>query len=166
MKKLIIATLLASGILSSQAIAANQYYDYGKIIKVQPVYQYVTISGPQKECYRVRDLGHHNNAAPTIVGTIVGGVIGNAIGHNRTSRRAGTFAGAVIGGSIGHDIGRQSHGSREYCEVSYQPVEKVRELTGYKVKYRYKGEVFNTITKQRPGNKIKLKINLSPAFQD
>jgi uncharacterized protein YcfJ len=166
MKKLIIATLLATSILSTQVMAANHYYDYGKIVNVQPVYQYVTISSPQRECYPAQHHGHRDSAAPTIVGTIVGGVIGNALGHNRGSRKAGTLAGAIIGGSIGHDIGSKGHGSREYCEMSYGPVKKVRELKGYQVQYRYKGEVFSTFTRQRPADKIKLKINLTAAFQD
>jgi uncharacterized protein YcfJ len=166
MKKLIIATVLATSVLSTSAMAGNHYYAYGKVVNVQPVYQYVTISSPQRECYSTGHKGHRNSAAPPIVGTIVGGVIGNALGHNSSSRKAGTFAGAVIGGSIGHDIGSQNHGSREYCEVSYAPVEKVRELKGYDVKYRYKGEVFSTFTSQRPGDKIKLKINVTPTFQD
>lgn len=166
MKKLIFTSLVASTLLSTQTMAGNYYYDYGKVIKVQPVYQYVTISHPQKQCYRAPKRQHRDSAAPTIMGTIVGGVIGNALGHNHTSRRLGTVAGAVIGGSIGHDIGHQGHNTREYCEVSYERVKKVRELKGYEVKYRYKGEVFNTFSTQHPDNKIKLKIKLSPVFQD
>ena len=161
MKKLILASIFATTLLSAPAMAKNQYYDFGKVIHVQPVYKYVTVSHPQEECYRVKGNRHNRSAAPTIVGTIVGGVIGNAIGHNSSSRKVGTLAGAVIGGAIGHDMSNQSYASREVCNVSYEPMEKVRQLEGYKVKYRYKGGVFNTFTRQRPNDKIKLKINLT-----
>ena len=165
MQKIIIAALLATGAFSTQALAAHHHhYAYGKVIKVQAVYHYVTISSPQRQCYSTQGNGHSDSAAPIIVGTIVGGVIGNALGHNSASRKAGTFAGAIIGGAVGHDIG--SHSGREYCQVTYQPQEKVRELKGYKVLYRYQGEVFSTFTRHRPADKITLKIKRSASFHD
>lgn len=197
MRKLIQVLSVSSVLLSVNAVAGhNHFYDYGRVIDAEPVYEYVQHQTTVRHCYpnkrkyrhghhghrhysNYRHYSNHDSATPTIVGAIIGGAIGNAIGHNKTNKKIGLAAGAVLGGAIGHDIGksyRHRHGSSRYnerhyghhsygqqCSVSYEDGPSVRELTGYKVTYKYKGERFHTFTKHHPGHKIRIQVNVTPA---
>lgn len=153
-------TILAASIGS---VAANTYYDYAKVVRVEPIYHYVTISQPVEQCYpverRTYRRAHRDNAAPTLMGAVIGGVIGNAIGDNRAS----TVAGAIIGGSIGHNANHSYSRVEQHCEVAYTPTKKVRKIKGYNVKYRYQGDAFTTFMRQHPGDKVKVRVRVSPA---
>lgn len=125
-----------------------------------------------------RDYYHHSSATPTIVGAVIGGAIGNAIGHNKSNKKVGTAVGAILGGAIAHDIAHADRGyhshytehahhrpySRKRCTVSYEYSETTRELRGYNVTYRYKGERYHTFTHEHPGHRIRVKINVTPAI--
>lgn len=152
--------LTISTLTCSFTAQAASYYDYAKVTKVRPVYKYVKIKQPVEQCETVRRSSRRHDATPTIVGAIIGGAIGNAIGDSRAS----TVAGAVIGGSITHNSNRRYGRVVEHCQVSYQTTRKVRKLDGYKVKYRYKGETFKTFMNKHPGDKIKVRVKVSPAY--
>lgn len=170
MKALVKTITLISCVAISPLALAKHYYDYGKVIQVTPVYETLLVSTPQRTCYPVTEKRHHYNPAPTIVGAVVGSVIGHAIGHNRHTRKLASVAGASVGASIGHDIShnhaRASYRTVNHCEVSYQQKEKVGELSGYEVAYRYKGDTYNTFMRNRPGDKIKLKVTVQPTASD
>ncbi|GAA0852897.1 glycine zipper 2TM domain-containing protein [Aliiglaciecola litoralis] len=174
LKRLSFAAITATMTLTSTYASANSYYDYARVVKAKPVYQYVKVSQPIKQCYpterRVRQQRrhHHDNASSTIAGAVVGGIIGGVIGDNRES----TLAGAVIGGAIGHSQQRHGHRSHarteiiERCETVYGPAKKVRKLTGYKVKYRYQGQAYKTFMRTHPGDSVKVRVSLSPVGYD
>lgn len=166
-------TLSIAGIalaLSSGTVMAEAYYDYARVIKAKPVYHYVTVSQPVEQCYQVKKRrnhrGHHGDrAGSTVAGAVLGGVIGNVIGDNRQS----TVAGAIIGGALGHSSSHKRHQSTrvvEHCETVYEKTRKVREVKGYKVKYRYQGEKYKTFMRQHPGDKIKVRVRVSPVGYD
>jgi len=183
--KTIALTSLLFGMSVSTALA-DTYYDYARVLKVKPVYHYVTVSQPVQQCYPVerhikvrRHSGHGgyhgDRKGSTIVGAVIGGAIGNVIGKaTGRNRKVSTIAGAVIGGSIGHDSHRNSYDRHyqsrvrieERCEVVYQKTKKVREVKGYNVKYRYEGEAYKTFMRKHPGNKIKVRVRVSPAGYD
>lgn len=162
---LLIKTLIiaATSIGSIGAAHADSYYDYAKVKKVRPVFHYVTVSQPVEQCYNVRYRSRrHHDGTPTVVGAIVGGVIGNVIGDNRAS----TVAGALIGGSLGHSASHQGHRVERRCDIVEENTRKVRKLKGYNVKYRYKGDTYRTFMRQHPGDKIKVRVKVSPAYYE
>lgn len=178
MNKLRSCLLFASSLFSATIFATHHsYYDFARVKHIEPVYDYVRVSKPVRTCqkptYRYSKHRHNNAMTATIVGAAVGGTIGNALGYRKSSKGLGTLVGAVIGGSIGHQIGHiRSHSSRQNYSAYHQPEcrliynrDKERRLTGYRVTYRYQGETFESFVRQHPGNKIKIKINVSPAFQ-
>ncbi|TRY30360.1 glycine zipper 2TM domain-containing protein [Aliiglaciecola sp. M165] len=156
--------------LSSGSAFADTYYDYARVIKAKPVYHYVTVSQPVEQCYPVKKRrylkGHHGDrTGSTVAGAVLGGVIGNVIGDNRES----TVAGAIIGGALGHTSShKRYHSTRvvEHCDTVYEKTRKVREIKGYKVKYRYQGEKYKTFMRQHPGDKIKVRVRVSPVGYD
>lgn len=162
MKKLKIIVTLACFTMGLSGFAqADSYYDYAKVKRVTPVYKYVKVGGPIEQCYTVK-RHRHRDAGPAILGAIVGGAVGNAIGENTAS----TLAGAFIGSSISHSASHSRSYLTEHCEVEYRPTRKVRKLKGYDVTYRYKGNAYQTFLKRHPGDKIKVRVKVSPAYYD
>jgi uncharacterized protein YcfJ len=152
--KIIILTSLLSILFSTTALAKNHY---AKVIRVEPVYKYLTISTPREICHRQLNSGRHHSSANTVIGAIIGGTIGNAISHNNRNGNITTVAGALIGGAIGHQLGHQNKAERrtsQHCVTSYEQTKKIRKLKGYNVLYRFHGKTYKTFSKQRPGKKI------------
>lgn len=188
MKPLMTCLLSAVLITSNLAFAGGNavYYDYGRVIKVKPVF-HKTHHSHSLECSPHHNGHHgnykgrkHNSKAPTFAGAVVGGVIGNTLGKNSSHRGLVTVAGAVVGGVVGHEIGenvndhhvhKRHHDSR--CVVTheyghghnngYKGKHKGKRLKGYQVTYRYKGEKFTTFTPKHPGERIRLEVSVRPA---
>jgi uncharacterized protein YcfJ len=159
-------------------------YDYAKVVDVQPLTRQVRVTTPQRECWdetRVDPSGGYRNgplprttAGATVLGAVIGGVIGNQIGHGQ-GRHAATAAGAIIGAGIGHEQAQRRNAqygvynpgpAREYtvqrCETRYR--EDVQErIDGYRVTYMYNGRRQVTEMAHRPGDRIRVRVDVSPA---
>ncbi len=91
-------------------------------------------------------------------------MIGNQFGGG-SGKKALTVGGAALGASIGHDASKQRRrghpSSYQRCEiqVDYEPRSYA---SGYKVFYEYNGEVFETRTRTRPGDVIRLEVTARP----
>ncbi|NQY34751.1 MAG: glycine zipper 2TM domain-containing protein [Alteromonadaceae bacterium] len=177
--KVLINTILALVIysISASANAAHQqnsvFYKKADVIKATPIYKRVTVKRPVYGCQHNLSSRHyhHKNALATVLGATIGGVIGHKIFKKSRLKHVGTIAGAVVGGAIGHDIGtrhrttshrttshRTSHHNHHTSCVS--ETEVIKKLMGYRVTYRYQGELFTTRTKQHPGKRINIKIQV------
>ena len=166
-----VSILLTVALVTSAggAFAGEQFFDRGRVINSEPIYETVTINQPEERCWneRVRHHRHGRNKSytPTIAGAIVGGVVGNQFGKG-SGKDLMTVAGAVLGASVGNDLSKK-HPSRSYvtderrCEVvdNYREHE---ELVGYRVKYHYQGKTFWTQTDQEPGRYIPLQVSIAP----
>lgn len=146
----------------------GSYADSAKVISATPIYETIEINRPVERCYRERvvhrDPGYHSPIG-TLVGGVAGGVLGNQIGHGR-GRTVATVVGALLGASVGHRVGHHN-GGRSYvtherrCElVDHYDTEE--ELVGYRVKYRYKGRIFETRTSEHPGRRIRVRVDVDP----
>lgn len=151
----------------------NVFYDKARVIKAEPIVRHVRVSTPQRECYteEVRQPVYKRGGGDpgaTLVGGVIGGVVGNKLGHGR---KGATIAGTLIGAAIGNQSTRKHEEYYEEvnyvdrCEVrrSYHTEERV---DGYRVSYRYKGEVYRTRMPYDPGKFIRVRVNVSPAFDD
>jgi uncharacterized protein YcfJ len=152
-------------------------YDYAKVIDVQPLVSRVRVSTPEQECWDETRYDQGGPRAPdrrtaggTLLGAVIGAAIGNQIGHG-DGRRAATAAGAVIGAGIGNSQAQRRAGypatpPREYtvqrCETRYH--DEWRERTdGYRVTYLYHGRRQVTELPYHPGNRIRVRVDVSPA---
>jgi uncharacterized protein YcfJ len=154
-------------------------YDYARVIDVQPLTTRVRVTTPQRACWdetRVDERGYGASPLPrsvaggAVLGGIVGAVIGHQIGHGQ-GRDAATAAGAVIGAAVGgkqaqRRAGYASAPPHEYtvqrCETRYQ--ESWEERTdGYRVTYVYNGRRQVTEMPNRPGERIRVRVDVSPA---
>ncbi|MDH3281753.1 MAG: glycine zipper 2TM domain-containing protein [Gammaproteobacteria bacterium] len=177
---LVSGTVFLSMALSGAAYAGPgkhkhnySYQEYARVIKVRPITEIVEVSTPRQECWteHVTRHGHsHTSYTPEIVGGIIGAAVGNQFGGG-SGRKVATAAGALLGGSIGRDYKyRRPHGGYhaytepvQRCETRHEYHSEER-VVGYKVKYRYNGRVYHTRTDRHPGDRIPIRVNVTPAY--
>jgi uncharacterized protein YcfJ len=146
-------------------------YDYARVVDVEPLVRRVRVTTPQRECWdetRVDDRrGPRTSAGGAILGAVIGGVIGHQIGSGR-GRDAATAAGAVIGAGVGARQGERNGNSptREYtverCDTRYSDHWEER-VDGYRVTYVYNGRRQVTQLPYKPGDRIRVRVDVSPA---
>ncbi len=154
---------------------SDTHIEYGKVLKVTPVYREVKTTTPVKECWqepvtRSKTVRHGSHSAgATLAGGLIGGIIGHQFGKGR-GQKLSTAVGTLIGAQLGHDAVRDGHASQHtytsyesFCEVENQ-VSYEEILDGYKVTYRYNGKKYKVDMPYDPGKRIKLKVSVDPVF--
>jgi uncharacterized protein YcfJ len=150
----------------------NVSYAYADVLRTDPIYDYVRVNRPREECYdeRVvhRERGGGDPTGGTVLGAIIGGALGNQVGKG-DGRKAATVAGAVIGGAIGRDIdqrngppGRSYETTERRCRVVDGSYEE-RQIVGYDVEYRFRGEIYNSRLDYDPGDRLRVRVSVAPA---
>jgi len=166
-----LAPAAAAGLMiSGLAQAGGVSYQYAPVISAEPVYETHNKPVNREVCWEERHYERESGPrshTSTVVGAIIGGAVGSRFGGGR-GKVATTAAGAALGGSIGRDAGRHNRSDRYYpvdqerCEIQRDyRTERVR--TGYRVQYEYDGEVYETRTRHRPGDTIRVRVAVSPA---
>ena len=147
-------------------------YDYARVVDVEPLMTRVRVSTPERECWdetRVDDRDRaRTSAGGALIGAVIGGVIGHQIGSGR-GRDAATAAGAVIGAGVGAHQAERRAGNlpqREYtvqrCDTRYSDHWEER-IDGYRVTYVYNGRRQVTQLPYKPGDRIRVRVDVSPA---
>ncbi len=152
-------------------------YDYARVVDVQPLTTRVRVSTPQRECWdetRAEPAPYQppgrSGAGGTLLGAAIGAVIGHQIGSGR-GRDAATVGGAIIGAGIGHQQAAKRSGyvpppPREYtvqrCETRYRE-EWQERVDGYRVTYVYHGQEQVTEMPYKPGDRIRVRVDVTPA---
>ena len=132
----------------------NLSYGYAQVLRVQPAYESYS-SSSEPRCIERR---HSNTSGGTVLGAIVGGALGNQVGKG-DGRKAATIAGAVAGGAIGHQVAERN-GSTYECPDGY--VQEERRVVGYDVEYTYKGENYMSRLPYDPGNRLRVRVSVTP----
>ncbi len=156
---------------STYASTSHAFNDRAKVLKVNPIYETVSVNKPETRCWNER-VRHYKNSrsdsyTPVIAGGILGGAIGNQFGSGR-GKDAMTIAGMLLGGSMGNDYRYKHGGQRSYvttekrCET-VDNYHETTELVGYNVKYKYRGENYWTRMSHDPGEYIKVNVTVEPA---
>ncbi len=151
----------------------NGTYDYARVVQVEPLRQQVRVSEPVRECWdevtQVSDGPFsRNHVGGTLLGGLIGGVLGNQVGDG-SGRAVARTAGAIIGGAVGYNVSRNRQQQRygderivERCETRYR--ESVEErVDGYEVTYEYAGREYLTRLPYDPGDRIRVRVDVSPA---
>ncbi|HVF35992.1 MAG TPA: glycine zipper 2TM domain-containing protein [Candidatus Saccharimonadia bacterium] len=152
-------------------VPENVNFGYADVLRVDPVYEYYQVAEPREECYEERVVTREPRGGDTTGGTILGALIGGAIGNQVGSgdgRRAATVAGAVIGGSVGRNVDRSNSPGRTYEDrgTRCRLVEDARDeqrISAYNVEYRYRGEVYMSQLAYDPGDRLRVRVSVTPA---
>ena len=164
-----VALSAGAGIVHAQDRAVdNSRIAWADVLRVDPVYEQIEISRPREECYDTeyeRRDSRGNNAAGTVIGAIVGGALGNTVGKG-DGRKAATVAGAVIGGAIGNNAARGDDRYYSSTETRCRTVNdyvRERQIVGYDVQYRYRGDVYMSHLDYDPGERMRVRVSVAPA---
>jgi uncharacterized protein YcfJ len=163
---------------SYRGASSQAFYDYAKVVDVDPIVTRRYLTTPHEECHvektgYYREVRRHNRPsfAPILLGSIIGGVVGHQFGDGN-SRKVLTAAGALVGGSIAHHSTQRRHGEETYqyvprterhCTV-VEEVTEIDHIEGYNVTYRYKGNTFVKRTERHPGERIRIRVEVTPAI--
>lgn len=149
----------------------DRHHDrYAKVIFVKPIYRTVRIKQPRLDCRQLNDrhsgvtVIHSHSPERIILGGVLGGIVGHELGNSH-NRDITTLAGIVIGSTIAHDTAPANYqiednwaGRHTTCREHVSIIER-QKLVGYKVKYRYRGQVYTTRTQNHPGKRLPLQRN-------
>ena len=155
------------------------HYGWADVLRVDPVFEEGVASEAQaqQECYEEQVLtqpaqaGEPDNGkrvGGTVLGAIIGGVIGNRFGKG-DGRKAATAAGVVAGGAIGNNIGAAD--GTPASPARYTTQRRCRQVEGaaprravaYDVEYRYRGELYNARMTTDPGDRMRVRVSVTPA---
>jgi uncharacterized protein YcfJ len=140
-------------IVALMAAASAHAVEYGNIISVTPVTDYVQTS--KNNCPNYQEEG--SGLAATI-GAGLGALLGSRFG-NGTGKTIATGVGAVAGGVAGYEMSKTQGGCRPI--VTNEPVPG-----GYLVVYEYNGQTYQTRTRTIPtSNQIMLQLQPVPLTQ-
>jgi len=136
-------------------------------MRTEPVYERVSVATPQRECSeeQVYVPGPRSHT-PVILGGILGGVLGHGLGHHSgVATAAGTLLGASIGRDASLDRRAGAYQTQERCSTRrvYRDEERI---AGYRVTYRYRGQTYVTRTAEDPGDRIRIRVAMTPDDYD
>lgn len=145
---------------------ANSHLAWADVLRVDPVYGVTQTVTPGQQCYnqQVVQQSPDNKGIGTVLGAVIGGVLGSTIGHGN-GRVAATVGGAVAGGAIGNNVASPG-GSYATTQTTCQPVNNVtsqRQIVAYDVEYRYRGEVYQSRLGYDPGDRLRVRVSVSPS---
>lgn len=138
-------------------------FAYAQVLNVAPIYEDVRVPRPVESCdeYERVERVRPQSAGGTVLGAIIGGVVGNQVGSG-SGRRIATVAGAVAGGAIGREAGTDTRVSTESrCHLGEEYVVE-QHVVAYDVEYRYRGEVFMSRLDHNPGDRLRIRVAVSP----
>ena len=164
---LCLTTLLAAG------VQAQTFNDTARVRSVTP--QYESISVPRNECTsqwitEQQAISPSRNYGGLAIGGVAGALLGNQVGGGR-GREAATAVGAVVGALAGEHLANQNSwgGYQQAGRQQQRQVQNCRtvndvqsRLTGYQVEYEYRGQVYSTVTRQKPGSTLPVRVSVVP----
>ena len=143
-----------------------------RVTAVEPITRLVEVSQPRQECWEERVTQRNERRGRSGAGTVLGGLIGGAVGSRfggGDGKVAAAVAGSVIGAAIGNRYESRREREPEYytttetrCEVIDDRYTEERTI-GYRVHYRYHGEEYVTRMDRDPGDRIRVRVSVTPA---
>jgi len=169
-----IRSLAAAGLALVSGAALADDSAFADVVHVEPLRRQVRVSEPVRECWQETSPASQgpfssSHIGGTLIGSTLGVVVGNQVGHGR-GKDVARVAGALIGGAIGHNVSvdrqRQQGGARtetyERCDVRYRDRYEER-IDGYEVTYAYAGREYVTRMPYDPGERLRVRVDVSPA---
>ncbi|MEP6484258.1 MAG: glycine zipper 2TM domain-containing protein [Rudaea sp.] len=181
------STMLLAASMSAQAQSRsasvvhedNSRFGWADVLRVDPVYdENAAADQPTPQpCYeeqvpiRNPPVGADDSGKRTVggvLGAIVGGILGHQVGKGdgrKLATAGGVVAGAVVGSNVAADKERDRDDAPKYTIERRCPGAEpgARKVAAYDVEYRYRGDVYTSRLSYDPGDRIRVKVNVSPA---
>jgi len=172
MKRIAIVGVLAAGAAVAQA---ESFIDHARVRSVDPQYENVTT--PRNECTsqwvseprRVAPVAGDRNYGGAVIGGVAGGILGHQVGKG-SGKDVATAVGAVVGALAGDHVANRDR-APQYAQYEEAPRE-IRQcrtvndvqtqLTGYRVNYEYRGQVYATFMRENPGPSLPVRVSVVP----
>jgi uncharacterized protein YcfJ len=148
------------------------HYGWADVLRVDPIYDDagpVPAAGqPREECYEEQveqTPTADNRAGSTVLGAIIGGLVGHSFGKGNgraATTAAGVVAGAAVGNSAAAAQGEAPVHSERHCRI-VDNAAGPRHIVAYDVEYRYRGERYTARMNYDPGDRIRVRISVTPA---
>lgn len=178
MKRLVIASVLATGLLGAHA---ETYMDNARVRSAEPQYENIVV--PREECrsHWINERSSRRSEEPqarqyggAIVGGLAGGVLGHQVGGG-SGKDVATALGAVLGAITGDQFQNRNQRA-QYDNDQYEDVQRevkrcrtVNEtqtrITGYRVAYDYRGQHYTTFLRSNPGTSLPVRVTVDPVEQ-
>ena len=155
----------------AQAGAAD-FDDFGRVVSVAP--QVEQFSQPRQECHteyvqvQRQQPQQQRSVGGSIIGGIAGGLLGNQVGGGN-GRTAATAAGAIAGAIAGDRVDNNGYPQQYQQGPTTEPVQQCRMVdhwesrtNGYNVTYEYHGRNFTSIMPYDPGQRVRLRVAVTP----
>lgn len=187
---LAIGMMLCAGSLFAQTQAhstptardENARYAWADVLRVDPVYEesQATDQLAPQPCYeeqvpvRAQSSASEDDSgrrtAGGVLGAIVGGILGHQVGKG-DGRKVATVGGVAAGAVVGSNIAAGSGNERQDAPAQKYTIERRcpggdannRRIAAYDVEYRYRGDVYTSRLNYDPGDRIRVKVNVTPA---
>lgn len=149
-----------------------EFYTSARVLEVRPLYRYFRVNRPHKDCWyeeeERRVHGDSSGAGQTILGGIIGGALGSRVGKG-DGKKAATVLGAIVGAKIASDAHKRNNPDQDEYYVDRKRVcrrvdqyHEERRIVGFQVRYEYDHKTYTTRTKNHPGNRLRLRVQVSP----
>ena len=165
MKRLALVGLLAA----AAGVQAESFVDHARVRSVEPQYENVTT--PRNECTshwvsEPRPVSGGHNYGGAVIGGVAGGILGHQVGKG-SGKDVATAVGAVVGAMTGDHLANRDR-PQQYAEAPREvrqcrTVNDVQtQLTGYRVNYEYRGQVYSTFMRENPGHTLPVRVSVVP----
>lgn len=147
------------------------HYSEAPVVGVDPLIETVQVNTPREVCreerYAVQPRGR--SVAAPLIGAAIGGALGHTIGHTEKDNNLGAVVGAIVGGAVGLGVanrpqpaaGVAAYQTRQMCALE-NDIRTEERVVGYRVRYRYQGEVYVMETDREPGETVRIRVEVTP----
>lgn len=162
-------SILAALVFAPIAALGEPRYEEAQVVDVEPIIEIVQRIEPKERCWaeKVRHAPRAESGTAPLFGALIGGAIGNAVGHKKRNKQVGAVLGALVGANIAQGIADASPRRgrlvrQEVCET-VERTKRVERVAGYMVTYRHRGDIHRARMSKRPGETIRVRIDVTPA---
>ncbi len=142
-------------------VEENVSYGYAQVLRADEVAETVVTRTPEERCDEAEYRPAGRTTGGTVIGALVGAAVGNQVGKGN-GRKAATVVGAVAGGAIGHSVAaNRADAEARGCRI-VEVERQQRQVVGYDVEYMYKGEKYMSRLPYDPGNRLRIRVSVTP----
>ena len=153
-------------------------FGWADVLRVDPVYDEApAVQQSAQPCYEeqvpLRTSPSGDDSAKRTTGGVLGAIVGGILGHQfgkgdgrKIATAGGAVAGAVVGSNVAADNARgEKEDAPKYTIERRCPGTDAgsRHIAAYDVEYRYRGDVYTSRLTYDPGDRIRVKVSVTPA---